>query len=91
MGRLDEVDLTLALSKKDEAKQLAEQQERLLRLRLALGGQIGGEIGPALCVVFEGWDASGKGGAIKRLVDHLCVNRRLDGLSRHAASMSSGP
>jgi polyphosphate kinase 2 (PPK2 family) len=71
MGRLDEVDLTLALSKKEEARQLAEQQERLLRLRLVLGGQIGGEIGPPLCVVFEGWDASGKGGAIKRLVDHL--------------------
>ena len=71
MGRLDEVDLTLALSKKDEAEQLAQQQERLLRLRLTLGGQIGGRIGPPLCVVFEGWDASGKGGAIKRLVDHL--------------------
>ena len=64
MGRLDEVDLTLALSKKDEAKQLAAQQERLLRLRLALGGQVGdGTIGPPLCIVFEGWDASGKGGA----------------------------
>src|SRR6185312_8138339 len=37
-----------------------------------LGGQLGdGTIGPPLCVVFEGWDASGKGGAIKRLVDHL--------------------
>ena len=71
MGRLDRVDLTLALSKKDEAEQLAQQQERLLRLRLTLGGQIGGRIGPPLCVVFEGWDASGKGGAIKRLVDHL--------------------
>ena len=72
MGRLDEVDLTHALSKKDEAKQLATQQERLLRLRLALGGQVGdGTIGPPLCIVFEGWDASGKGGAIKRLVDHL--------------------
>jgi AMP-polyphosphate phosphotransferase len=71
VGRLDEVDLTLALSKKDEAEQLAQQQERLLRLRLTLGGQIGGRIGPPLCVVFEGWDASGKGGAIKRLVDHL--------------------
>ena len=71
MGRLDEVDLTLALSKKDEAKQLAEQQERLLRLRRALGGASGGVIGPPRCVVFEGWDASGKGGASKRLVDHL--------------------
>jgi AMP-polyphosphate phosphotransferase len=71
VGRLDEVDLALALSKKDEAEQLAQQQERLLRLRLTLGGQIGGRIGPPLCVVFEGWDASGKGGAIKRLVDHL--------------------
>jgi polyphosphate kinase 2 (PPK2 family) len=72
MGRLDDVDLTLRLSRKEEAKQLAEAQERLLRLRLALGGQIrGGELGPPLCVVFEGWDASGKGGAIKRLVDHL--------------------
>ena len=71
MGRLDEVDLTLRLTRKEEAKELAAQQDRLLRLRLALGGQIGGEIGPPLCVVFEGWDASGKGGAIKRLVDHL--------------------
>jgi polyphosphate kinase 2 (PPK2 family) len=72
VGRLDEVDLTLRLTRKEEAKELIAQQERLLRLRLALGGQIGGgEIGPPLCVVFEGWDASGKGGAIKRLVDHL--------------------
>jgi AMP-polyphosphate phosphotransferase len=71
VGRLDDVDLTLRLTRKEEAKELAAQQERLLRLRLALGGQIGGEIGPPLCVVFEGWDASGKGGAIKRLVDHL--------------------
>ena len=77
MGRLDDVDLTARLSKKEEKRQLAEQQQRLLWLRLALGGQVGsapdGEhrIGPPLCVVFEGWDASGKGGAIKRLVDHL--------------------
>jgi polyphosphate kinase 2 (PPK2 family) len=72
MSRLDEVDLTARLTRKQEAVQLAAEQQRLLRLRLALGGQIGdGEIGPPLCVVFEGWDASGKGGAIKRLVDHL--------------------
>jgi polyphosphate kinase 2 (PPK2 family) len=71
MGRLDDVDLTKKLSRKDEADALAEQQARMLHLRLVLGGQMGTGIGPPLCVVFEGWDASGKGGAIQRLVDHL--------------------
>ena len=72
MGRLDDVDLGARLSKKKEAAELKEQQHRLLRLRLVLGGQIGDHgIGRPLCVVFEGWDASGKGGAIKRLVAPL--------------------
>src|SRR5215210_3754775 len=72
MTRLDQVDLTQKLSKSDGKKQLAEAQERLVHLRLLLGGQIGPrEIGPPLLVLFEGWDASGKGGAIKRLVDQL--------------------
>ena len=45
---------------------------RLLQLRLVSGGLIGdGRLGPALAVVFEGWDAAGKGGAIKRLVAGL--------------------
>ena len=43
-----------------------------MHLRLLLGGQVGpGEFGPPLCVLFEGWDASGKGGAIQRLVAEL--------------------
>jgi len=72
MSRLDDVDLTLHLSKKEYKKQLSEAQERLVHLRLLLGGQIGPkELGPPLCVVFEGWDASGKGGAIQRLVSEL--------------------
>ena len=72
MGRLDDVDLTLRLKKSEEKKQLTAAQERLVALRLLLGGQVGPQtIGPPLCVLFEGWDASGKGGAIKRLVDHL--------------------
>jgi polyphosphate kinase 2 (PPK2 family) len=72
MSRLDDVDLTLSLSKKEYKKQLAEAQERLVHLRLLLGGQIGPkQLGPPLCVVFEGWDASGKGGAIQRLVSEL--------------------
>jgi len=72
MSRLGDVDLSLAMSKKEGKKQLKEAQERLVHLRLLLGGQIGpGEIGPPLCVLFEGWDASGKGGAIQRLVGEL--------------------
>jgi polyphosphate kinase 2 (PPK2 family) len=72
VGRLDELDLSLKLSKQEEARRLPELEERLLALRLQAGGLIGdGRLGPALSVVFEGWDASGKGGAIKRLVGRL--------------------
>jgi polyphosphate kinase 2 (PPK2 family) len=72
MGRLDQLDLSLKLSKEEEAARLDAAQERLLGLRLRLGGLIDGpELGPPLCVLFEGWDASGKGGAIKRLVGKL--------------------
>jgi polyphosphate kinase 2 (PPK2 family) len=72
MGHLDEVDLGLALSRKDEERELKDAWRRLSQLRLTLGGLIGEkQLGPALCVVFEGWDASGKGGAIKRLVTPL--------------------
>jgi polyphosphate kinase 2 (PPK2 family) len=72
MSRLDDVDLTQSLSKKEYKKQLTQAQERLVHLRLLLGGQIGPqELGPPLCVLFEGWDASGKGGAIQRLVSEL--------------------
>jgi polyphosphate kinase 2 (PPK2 family) len=68
---LADLDLSLKLSSAEEAEQLAAAQERLLKLRLQLGGQTAPRLGPPLCVLFEGWDASGKGGAIKRLVDHL--------------------
>jgi polyphosphate kinase 2 (PPK2 family) len=72
MGRLDDLDLNLKLSRAQEAERLEAAQTRLLQLRLSLGGLLGsGEIGPPMCVVFEGWDASGKGGAIKRLVAPL--------------------
>jgi polyphosphate kinase 2 (PPK2 family) len=72
MSRLAQVDLTQELSKSDGKKQLAKAQERLVHLRLLLGGQIGpGKLGPPLLVLFEGWDASGKGGAIQRLVAEL--------------------
>jgi AMP-polyphosphate phosphotransferase len=70
--RLDELDLSLKLSREQEAERLERAWTRLSQLRLTLGGLIGsGELGPPVCVVFEGWDASGKGGAIKRLVAQL--------------------
>jgi polyphosphate kinase 2 (PPK2 family) len=76
MGRLDELDLSLRISAEEEAERLKAGGDRLAWLRLQLGGLVAladGErrIGPALCLVFEGWDASGKGGAIKRLVARL--------------------
>jgi AMP-polyphosphate phosphotransferase len=74
MGRLDQLDLSLSLSKMEYAERLEAAQERLAALRLALGGKLPGyegRLGPALAIVFEGLDASGKGGALQRLVEPL--------------------
>jgi len=72
MGVLDELDLSKKLSKEEETERLQAGWTRLTQLRLTLGGLIGsGELGPPVCVAFEGGDASGKGGAIKRLVAPL--------------------
>lgn len=70
---LNNYDLSLKLSKEEAAARLQDAQERLMYLRLVAGGILGEDrsLGPPLCVVFEGWDASGKGGAIKRLVSPL--------------------
>jgi polyphosphate kinase 2 (PPK2 family) len=70
---LADLDLSQKLTLKQEADRLAAAQRRLLQLRLVLGGLVGDDpkLGPPVCVVFEGWDASGKGGAIKRLVAPL--------------------
>jgi hypothetical protein len=72
VGRLDLLDLGLELTTKEEAERLRVASVRLVNLRLALGRLTGEkELGPPVCVLFEGWDASGKGGAIKRLVSPL--------------------
>ncbi len=72
MASLQEVDLSLKLSKQEELERLERAQKRLLALRLQCGGLIGpGTLGPALLILFEGWDASGKGGAIRRLTAPL--------------------
>jgi polyphosphate kinase 2 (PPK2 family) len=72
VGRLDEVDLSLKLGPEEYEERLQRGQQRLNALRLQLGGLIGdGRLGPPVCMLFEGWDASGKGGAIKRLTAEL--------------------
>ncbi len=72
MGRLDSLDITQRIARKDYEQRLTAAQRRWLQLRLHLGGQMGsGELGPGLLCVFEGSDAAGKGGAIKRLVEPL--------------------
>ncbi len=72
MGRLDSLDLSHRLSRTDYAERLSAAQRRWLQLRLHLGGEMGtGDLGPALLVLFEGSDAAGKGGAIKRVVEPL--------------------
>jgi polyphosphate kinase 2 (PPK2 family) len=72
MAWLDQLDLSLRLSRQDEATRLRAAQLHLLHLRLVAGGLIGEKrLGPPICVLFEGWDAAGKGGAIKRLVSPM--------------------
>ena len=72
MGRLDEVDLSLKLKGSEYDERLEAAQQRMLQLRLVCAGLTGpGDLGPPLCIVIEGWDASGKGGAIKRLLGEL--------------------
>ena len=72
MGRLDDLDLSQRLSQEQEQARLQSAGRRLAQLRLHLAGLLVERThGPPVCVLFEGWDASGKGGAIKRLVAPL--------------------
>jgi polyphosphate kinase 2 (PPK2 family) len=63
---LDTVDTTKALSKAAFKKQILEQQGRLNRLQ-----QDAQMKGRSTILLFEGWDAAGKGGAIRRVTSAL--------------------
>ena len=71
MGLLDKLDLSPRLDRDEYDKRVLVAQRRFLQLRLALGGQLGGPVGPGILVVMEGPDAAGKGGAIKIMVSQL--------------------
>jgi polyphosphate kinase 2 (PPK2 family) len=63
---LDRVDLSLSLTREEYQQQLDELQERLFQLEHELYvARV-----PA-AIVYQGWDASGKGGNIKRLTRGL--------------------
>ncbi len=67
-----DANLELKLSAAESQRRVVAAQRRILALRLQMGGLTeGSQLGPPLCVLFEGWDASGKGGSIRRLVSPL--------------------
>jgi polyphosphate kinase 2 (PPK2 family) len=72
MASLRDADLGLKIGAAEGRRRITAAQRRLLALRLQMGGLLGSsKLGPPLCVLFEGWDASGKGGTIRRLVTPL--------------------
>jgi AMP-polyphosphate phosphotransferase len=63
---LDHVDVTQALTPKQYRKQLAEYQAKINKLAWAAH-----EAKRSTIFVFEGWDAAGKGGAIRRITQAM--------------------
>ncbi|HEY2744023.1 MAG TPA: UDP-galactose-lipid carrier transferase [Polyangia bacterium] len=67
MGILDKLDYDAAVAdKKQYEKELADLQLAILKAELKTR-----EGGRPVIVAFEGWDAAGKGGAIKRMTEKL--------------------
>jgi polyphosphate kinase 2 (PPK2 family) len=63
---LSQVDLSVALTKEEYEEQLPGLQVRLNRLQRAAREQ-----GVPVVIGYEGWDAAGKGGNIRRLIEKL--------------------
>ncbi|HVB19550.1 MAG TPA: UDP-galactose-lipid carrier transferase [Acidimicrobiales bacterium] len=72
MSRVNEIDLERSLSPQASLERVGQAQRRLTHLRLFTAGLLDADrVGPGLIVLFEGFDASGKGGAIRRLTASL--------------------
>lgn len=70
--RIDEIDLKKSMGKEESEKRVIAAQHRLTQLRLFSAGLLAPHnVGPGLLVLFEGFDAAGKGGAIRRLTASL--------------------
>ena len=68
-GALDTVDLTAGLERDEYRERLEAGQTRLARLMRKGGDKLG------TVLVFEGWDAAGKGGVIRRIMHALPATR----------------
>lgn len=68
MSRVSDIDLSQTLTKEESDRRVRKAQHRLTQLRLFSAGLlVPSVVGPGLVVLFEGFDAAGKGGAIRRL------------------------
>ena len=71
-SRIDELDLSQHLSHDESERRIRAAHLRLVQLRLFSAGLLASPVvGPSMLVLFEGFDAAGKGGAIRRLVSGL--------------------
>ena len=69
---LDNVDLSLTMSKEESSARIVRAQRHLTHLRLFAAGLLESKVpGPGLVVLFEGFDAAGKGGSIRRVTGAL--------------------
>lgn len=66
MASLKDVDLTKKLEKSEYKKKLKDLQEKARKITFSLV-----EKKKSIVIVFEGWDAAGKGGAIRRLTGYM--------------------
>lgn len=64
--RIETIDTTLVLSREEYKRELKEEQERLNKLQQELYQKR-----IPLMIMYEGWDAAGKGGNIKRIAQAL--------------------
>jgi len=72
VDRVSAIDLTRKLAGEESEKRIVAAQRRLTQLRLTTAGLLDPPTqGPGLLVILEGFDAAGKGGTIRRLVQGL--------------------
>ena len=90
--RLDSLDLSASLTHDESEKRILKAQRRLTQLRLFCGGLLGSTTkGPGLIVLFEGFDAAGKGGAIRRSDQWPGPSSRSRGTHRAAQRRGAAP